>query len=71
MCDSTEISLCQKIENEKKCPCTAYECKQHGICCECIAKHRGRGQIPGCLFSEEGEKRHDRSLEAYLQDVKK
>ncbi len=39
--------------------------------CECIAKHRGRGQIPGCLFSEEGEKLHDRSLEAFLEDVKR
>ena len=36
-----------------------------------VAKHRGRGQIPGCLFSEEGEKLHDRSLEAFLEDVKR
>ncbi len=63
--------ICQQGPKNTACTCTEYGCKQHGYCCECIAKHRGRGQIPGCLFTEEGEKLHDRSLEAFLEDVKR
>lgn len=67
---TAEERICRKDKNEKGCTCTEFGCKQHGYCCECIAKHRGRGQIPGCLFTEIGEKWHDRSLEAFLRDVK-
>ena len=36
-------------ENKKDCPCTYEPCDKKGICCECIAYHRRRGELPACL----------------------
>jgi hypothetical protein len=36
--------------NEKDCPCTHPECPRHGVCCECIAYHRGNGDRPACMY---------------------
>ena len=47
----------------KACACTYPSCSRHGKCCECIAYHRNFGEAPGCLFSKEGERTYDRSLE--------
>jgi len=57
-------------ENTLECTCT-YPCSKHGKCCECIAYHKRMGEVPGCLFSKEGERTYDRSIEALYRDYKK
>jgi hypothetical protein len=37
------------------------------MCCECVASHRNRGELPGCLFPPKGEKTYDRSVESFIQ----
>ena len=50
------------------CPCTR-DCPRHGDCRACVANHRYRVPgVPGCFFSEEGEKLHDRSFAALFRD---
>lgn len=53
--------------NKKPCPCT-YSCPRHGKCCECVAYHRGSGEVPGCFFSKEAEATYDRSIRALYND---
>lgn len=36
-------------KNKKNCPCTKTDCDNHGICCECIANHREKGNKPACM----------------------
>ena len=38
-----------KSENLKDCPCDWPNCPRKGICCECVAYHRKRGELPACL----------------------
>lgn len=61
---------CKKKENTSSCSCTYDPCPRKGICCECIAYHRKSGEIPGCFFSEKGEKTYDRSFENFIKDKK-
>ena len=35
------------------CTCGNTACSRHGRCCECVANHREKGQLPGCLMPEE------------------
>ena len=35
--------------NKEKCRCPYGSCERHGVCCECIAYHRERGEKPMCL----------------------
>jgi len=49
----------------KDCPCTAA-CPRHGKCCECVAHHRVKAQLPACYFTPEQEKAYDRSIAFYL-----
>ena len=53
-----------------KCTCSHTSCIRHGNCCQCVAHHRGKGEVPGCFFSEVGEKTNDRSIENFYQDYK-
>ena len=57
-------------DNKQACTCT-YPCSRHGKCCECIAYHRRMGEVPGCLFSKQGEATYDRSVEALRRDMQK
>ena len=58
---------CVNLEkNLEMCTCT-YDCSKKGMCCECIASHRRRGEIPGCLFPPEVEKTFDRSVERFVE----
>jgi len=59
---------CKKEANIKKCPCTYEHCDKKGICCECIAYHLARNELPACCFSEEAEKTYDRSFENFARD---
>ena len=54
-----------KCSVKKECNCT-YPCDKHGVCCECIAYHRKRNELPACYFSKDKEKMYDRSFENYM-----
>lgn len=56
-----------ECQNNRKCPCT-YPCPHHGKCCECVAYHCGRNELPACYFSKEAERTYDRSLAMLLRD---
>lgn len=56
-----------KEENLKHCNCT-YPCAKKGLCCECVAHHRAKGQIPACFFSNKAEATYDRSVAALARD---
>ena len=40
---------CKKETNKSACSCPNDKCDRQGICCECVAYHRERGQLPMCL----------------------
>jgi len=61
---------CKKKENHSSCACTYEPCPRKGICCECVAYHRERNEIPGCFFTKAGEKTYDRSFENFIRDKK-
>lgn len=54
--------------NKIQCSCTYTSCSHHGKCCECIDYHRKLGEVPGCLFSKQGEKTYDRSIDMLYKD---
>jgi len=54
---------CRQEKTRASCTCTYNNCAKKGLCCECIAYHRERGEAPGCLFPPEVEKTYNRSLE--------
>ena len=56
---------CKKASNLKSCNCT-YPCERKGLCCECVAYHRKRRELPACYFGKEAEKSYDRSVERFL-----
>ncbi|HKL17186.1 MAG TPA: DUF6485 family protein [Patescibacteria group bacterium] len=62
---------CQKQDNLKSCPCSYPDCPRKGICCECIAYHRKRGELPACYFSKQAEASYDRSIQAFIKDQNK
>lgn len=57
---------CKKEINSKNCNCT-YPCKRKGICCECIAYHKKRNELPACYFDKKNEANYDRSIENYCK----
>ncbi|ACX52224.1 conserved hypothetical cytosolic protein [Ammonifex degensii KC4] len=62
---------CRKERNLKMCICSYPYCEKKGLCCECVAYHRARGEIPGCFFPPEVEKTYDRSIEAFIKAYKR
>ena len=46
---------CQQMNNLKSCSCTSESCERKGICCECVAHHRAKGQLPSCLKNMEAK----------------
>jgi len=61
------VNCPNKEKNLEHCNCT-YACEKKGLCCECVAYHRDKGQIPACFFSKEAEATYDRSIEALARD---
>lgn len=59
---------CRSTSSRDHCSCTYTACSKHGDCCQCVTFHRQRNEIPGCLFSVEGERSYDRSLAHFLKD---
>jgi hypothetical protein len=44
-----QASCPNRERNEERCSCVSVDCSRHGVCCECIAYHRERGELPSCL----------------------
>ena len=57
---------CKQSENSKHCTCTA-DCPRHGLCCECVAYHRNKNQIPGCFFDKKGEAAWNRNVDFFIE----
>lgn len=58
---------CKKESNLENCNCSYPGCERKGICCECIAYHREKGQLPACYFPDDAEKTYDRSIEKFIE----
>ncbi|WP_367270575.1 DUF6485 family protein [uncultured Rikenella sp.] len=54
---------CKQGPQNAACPCSATRCTRHGYCCQCVAHHRSKGQLPACFFPKDIELTHDRSIE--------
>ena len=61
---------CDITKNLENCTCT-YSCERKGKCCECVAYHKSRNEIPGCFFSAESEAKYDRSIEHFISSSSK
>ena len=59
-----------KKRNLDICNCTYEPCERKGICCECIAYHREKNQLPACYFSTDTEKTYDRSISKFISSQK-
>lgn len=59
---------CTTEDRIKHCPCTYMSCDKRGNCCQCVAYHKDRGEIPGCLFSAAAERTYDRSFANLMRD---
>ncbi|WP_144686086.1 DUF6485 family protein [Desulfobotulus alkaliphilus] len=60
---------CNQEENKKSCACTYPGCPRQGNCCACIRYHRGKGQLPACVFPADAEKTYDRSFKHFARLV--
>ncbi|MBO8160904.1 MAG: hypothetical protein H0Z24_04655 [Thermosipho sp. (in: Bacteria)] len=59
---------CENYEsNLKNCNCSYPGCPRKGKCCECLAYHRERGELPACYFTDEEEKTWNRSIEYFVK----
>ncbi|OQX96809.1 MAG: hypothetical protein B6I24_10785 [Bacteroidetes bacterium 4572_128] len=61
---------CKKSINKKNCNCS-YPCSIKGICCDCIAIHRKKAELPACYFPNDIEKNYDRSIETFIKIYQK
>ncbi len=59
---------CKKEENSERCPCTYPGCPRKGLCCDCLAYHLSRKELPACCFSKQAEASFDRSWQAFAKD---
>ncbi|MDH7569981.1 MAG: hypothetical protein QHJ73_10385 [Armatimonadota bacterium] len=48
--------------NQQMCPCTYTECRNHGICCECLLSHRASRSLAACM---RGAKRNPATVELH------
>ena len=58
-----------KEKNKNRCNCS-YSCDFNGVCCDCIANHRKKKQLPACYFPNDEERKYDRSIENYIRLLK-
>ncbi|MFB3885801.1 MAG: DUF6485 family protein [Thermodesulfobacteriota bacterium] len=61
---------CSFERNKTRCTCTYDPCERKGRCCQCLAYHRKMKELPGCLFSTEGERSYDRSIRRFIAENK-
>jgi len=52
-------------KNLEFCNCS-YPCEKKGKCCECIAYHRKRMEVPACFFPDDVERTYDRSIKRFI-----
>ena len=38
-----------KCLNTRPCPCPKEDCANHTVCCACVERHKGLGNLPVCL----------------------
>lgn len=62
---------CKKEKTLKICNCSYEPCSRKGICCDCVAYHLQKRQLPGCFFPKSAEKTYDRSFEHFAGLVTK
>lgn len=60
------MKTCTKEQNMTNCNCS-FPCSKKGICCDCLSKHRSKGQLPACYFPDDIEKTADRSIENFIK----
>ncbi len=56
---------CKKSRNRRDCNCTYEPCPRKGVCCDCLAYHRGNRELPACFFPATVERTYDRSYEHF------
>ena len=59
---------CVGTREKSHCSCTYVGCEKRGNCCKCVEFHRKRNEIPGCFFTETGERTYDRTIAHFLRD---
>lgn len=59
---------CISTASLKHCTCSYTACDKRGNCCKCVLYHRAKGEVPGCFFTEAGERSYDRSVENFCRD---
>jgi len=60
------MTECKVAENKGMCPCTVTSCGNHGVCCDCLSSHLGKGQLPACAFPPEVAKTTRRSVDDFI-----
>lgn len=50
-----------------ECTCTYEPCPRKGRCCECVAYHRDKGELPACYFTQQEEKTYNRSIAFFIR----
>lgn len=61
---------CNGKKNLSQCNCSWEPCSRKGMCCECLAYHWSREELPACLFPDSVEKTYDRSLRIFIRTHK-
>jgi hypothetical protein len=61
------MNCTNQAKNAKACNCSYPGCSRHGVCCECLAYHRGSGELPACYFTAAEERTYNRSVSFYFQ----
>lgn len=57
---------CNLKTNLAKCNCTYEPCARKGKCCECLAYHLQREELPACCFPADVERTYDRSIARFI-----
>ncbi|HOJ29070.1 MAG TPA: DUF6485 family protein [Spirochaetota bacterium] len=60
---------CKIERNLSLCTCSYDPCSRKGLCCDCIAYHLKKRQLPGCAFPKDAERTYDRSFEHFARLV--
>jgi len=54
-------------KNVKECICPKKTCKNNGVCCACVIKHKETDSLPFCLFPNNDG---DKSINNYYNKLK-
>ena len=45
-----EKAVCANTQfNQEQCTCQKSDCKNRGVCCDCLRTHLGRNTLPACV----------------------